>query len=103
MIVKLLAFLLILGAVHVSRLGGVPVGMIGALVMAICGIGLLFLLSWARYLWYVLAAAASGAWLVIVALYPGKVAGFSPGWLLLVLCIGGSIAVRREYRHFSDR
>lgn len=116
MIVKLLAFLLILGAVHFSRWAAehsAPVWIAVAVTMAACGIGLLFRHAWARYLWYVLAAAASGWWVlttVLIALngWPMRsiadsVVGLIPGVLLLVVCIGGSMAVRRDYRTLQQR
>ena len=116
MIVKLLAFLLILGAVHFSRWAAehsAPVWIAVAVTMAACGIGLLFRHAWARYLWYVLAAGVSGWWMLMTALtvlkgWPvngiaSSLVSLIPGVLLLAVCIGGSLAVRKDYRFHSQR
>lgn len=116
MIVKIFAFLLILGAVHFSRWAAehaAPMWIAVAVTMAVCGIGLFLRHSWARYLWYVLAAAASGWWLLMTVLtvlkgWPitgiaSSLVSLIPGLLLLGVCIGGSLAVRKEHRFHSQR
>jgi hypothetical protein len=111
MIVKALSIVLLLTAcylcwwaVHYAQ----PLWYVAALVLMFCGTGLLLKRTWASYLWYAIGAAVSTVWLMTIvrlALNGWPVAertvtviSLIPGALLLLVCAGGSLAVRRDLK-----
>lgn len=111
MIVKALSIVLILIALYFYWWAfhhAQPLWHVGGLVLTVCGAGLSLNRGWASYLWYAIASGASVVYLltlVRVALHGWPAAEITeivisliPGALLLLVCVGGSLAVRRELK-----
>lgn len=111
MIVKFLAFLLILVAAYLNWWAfeyAAPVWFVAAAFSLVCGVGLIFLRPWARFLWYSLAFVTSAWWIftVLRMVFNGwpvqqtdeTLISLIPGALLLVVCVGGTLAVRKKFR-----
>jgi hypothetical protein len=111
MIVKALALILLLTAGYLcwwATQYADPVWYVGAVVLTFSGTGLLLKRVWAKYLWYAIGSGVSAIWLVTIlrlALNGWPVAGKAetvisliPGALLLLVCVGGILAVRRDFR-----
>lgn len=109
MIVKALSTLLLLAAFYLCWWAfayAQPIWYLAALVPGSCGAGLFFRRAWASYLWYVIASGVTAVWLltmVRLALNGLPVVGrletlisLLPSALLLLVCIGGSVVVRRD-------
>ena len=74
----------------------------------VCAAGLFLGKRWGALLWYAIALTVSCAWLVSVVRvaldgwpYPGvleSLISLVPGLLLLLVCVGGSVAVARDFR-----
>lgn len=114
MIVKLLAFLLILVAGYLSWWAieyAAPVWFLAAVLALVCGAGLIFRHRWASFLWYSLAFVTSAWWIFTILrmafngwpVQPTEETLISviPGALLLVVCVGGTLAVRRKFRQLG--
>jgi hypothetical protein len=110
MIINMLGFLSILYACYVSWVAlefSAPFWFLEAAIFAGCGIGLVLRYKWAKWLWYGCSASISIWWLstvVFLALkgWPDEdvsdtIISLIPGALLLFVCIGGSVAVSRQY------
>lgn len=78
--------------------------LIGALISALCGLGLAFKRRWAGYLWFFIAASVCIWWAIslarlLISGWPGEwtmevFVSLIPGFVLGALCVGGSLAVR---------
>lgn len=114
MIVRLLGLLLVVYATYIGFSLAVVPAIITALWAAcflICGVGLIFHVRWAAYLWYVLALFMSASWIwavvgVVRAGWPYSDAFSSaisliPGSSILLICGFGSLAVARHFRQAS--
>ena len=111
MIVRILAFFLLLISAYQcwwATAYSAPLWFGVAMIPLACAIGLAFRRRWASYLWYALAVYTIAWWVFTViglVLEGWPVAGLEqtvisliPGALLMLLCVGGSLAVRREYQ-----
>lgn len=111
MIVKALSIVLLLTACYLCWWAAhyvQPLWYVAALVLTFCGTGLLLKRTWASYLWYAIGSGVSAVWLLTIArlaLNGWPVAGKTetlisliPGALLLLVCVGGSLAVRRDLK-----
>lgn len=116
MILKFLAVLLVLIAGYLcwwAMEHSAAIWFLAASILLLCGVGLSLRRYWASYLWYSLAIGTSLWWVFTIsrlALHGWPVHGAEdtiisllPGMLLLVVCIGGSLAVRKEYKQIGPR
>jgi hypothetical protein len=84
----------------------------GAALMVVAAVGLWMGKNWAEYLWHGIAAATVVLWVVMVVRvalsgWPysdplSSVISLIPGLLLVLICISGSIVVRRQYGRRSS-
>lgn len=111
MIVKALVLILLLTAGYVcwwATQYAQPGWYTAAVVLISCGTGLLRKRAWAKYLWYAIGSGVSAIWILTIlrlAANGWPVAGNAetvisliPGALLLLVCVGGILAVRRDFR-----
>ena len=83
-----------------------------ALVVFLCAVGLLMQKRWAQFLWHGIAIASCVWWLISVV--PIAASGWPhatlshsfisllPGFMLLAVCIAGSVAIERHHRGASS-
>ena len=111
MIVKVLAAFLLLVSAYLgwwAVSSAAPFWLVPAVVSLVAAIGLLRGRRWAQYLWYAMSAIASLLWVfsvVHLALsgWPHETVlasaiSLTPGLLLLLVCVGGSIVIARHFR-----
>ena len=111
MIVRLLGLVLLSYAAYIglsfSNAPTLSSALWGACFFA-CGLGLIFHVRWAAYLWYVLAIVTSASWIwaVIGVARTGwpyadvlrSVISLIPGLGILAVCGLGSVAVAKQFR-----
>lgn len=111
MIVRLLGLVVLSYAAYIglsyASAPTISAALWGTCVFA-CGLGLIFHVRWAAYLWYVLAVVTSAGWIwaVIGVARTGwpyadvlrSVISLIPGLCLLAVCGLGSVAVARQFR-----
>ena len=111
MIIKVLAAFLLLVSAYLgwwAVSSAAPLWLAPAVVLLVAAIGLLRGQRWAQYLWYAMSAVASllGVFSVVRVALSGWPHGtvlasaisLTPGLLLLLVCVGGSIAIAKHFR-----